>query len=993
MLRHKIKTFQSSEDLFVERYAQLLAWALALTGQNRELAEDLVHDTFIQFTLNRPDLPAIGNLDGYLYACLRNMRLSQVRRASRVQQRSISIAEYDSATIVLRAPDLCVQLQTYEDLRLVCRYAIMRKETSKAGAALILRFFYDYYADEIARIMRCPRPALNQWLLLARREAKIYLTEPERLKFMSVAAAPNPRLVVGARSDDFLDALRQEIYRYPSGECLSRRKLRELYAAAPECPIECATLAHLVSCRNCLDEVNRLLGLPPIFGCSPTDTPDLGASKPAGGGDGGGPAVGPRDAKVMKYLRRMKEIEDHQPRELHISVNGFELGSQRVVAGQSDQTLSVNLPEPISFVEVFSEQGVRLMFVDVDPPPGGGVEQRARVSLSDEREMALTLKFGGPWPELRITYHDTAYKEETDVSPEALERSSPNSDVVETRFPVESWRDRFRKRFRPDLRGLGGAQFWLRPGVVTTVLALLIACAVFLIRMPAPPVTAARLLERSSDVEKAMLSRTDAVLHRTINLEEKQPGSQLVIKRRIEVWHSAERGVTARRVYDERNQLSAGEWRRKEGVRTLYRKGSQPQLQPVTEKRDGGGLGFDDVWQLEPSAMEFAGLIGDPETARLEETPAAFIIRFDSRPESRARGLMKASLTLSRADMRAIEQTLVVRQGSEEREYRLAETSFERRSANSVAPAVFEPEPELLGAATSPSLTPGTLTTDPISAARTPAPAVATAGLEVEALRLLSQAGADLGEQISVTRTPEGALRVEGIVETDRRKEEILRALAPIKDNPAVRVAVRTVAEALRDQKSRAEPGPIVVQGAEPSAGALLVDAELRRFFSARGLTGQRLEESISQFADQTLNRSLQVMRHAWALKRLAQRFSQEELRSLDAEARAKWLAMVRQHAQSLQRQTGLLKEHLLPIFPNAAVAGDTAAEEIRDDAGLVHAIERLFEVCAANDRVTRRAFAVTSEASGGAAIRTEGFWRALSNAEMLAAKIASVSH
>ena len=73
----------SHEDLFIERYERLMSWAMRLTERNRDQAEDLVHDAFVQFTFTRPNLEVINNLDGYLYGILRNLRLLQMRRASR----------------------------------------------------------------------------------------------------------------------------------------------------------------------------------------------------------------------------------------------------------------------------------------------------------------------------------------------------------------------------------------------------------------------------------------------------------------------------------------------------------------------------------------------------------------------------------------------------------------------------------------------------------------------------------------------------------------------------------------------------------------------------------------------------------------------------------------------------------------------------------------------------------------------------------------------
>ncbi len=87
----------SGEDLFAERYEQLLSWALQLSDQNRELAEDLLHDAFIQFSFTHPDLQTIRNLDAYFYGMLRNLHLSQVRRTTRSRLQQLSTVEYDSA--------------------------------------------------------------------------------------------------------------------------------------------------------------------------------------------------------------------------------------------------------------------------------------------------------------------------------------------------------------------------------------------------------------------------------------------------------------------------------------------------------------------------------------------------------------------------------------------------------------------------------------------------------------------------------------------------------------------------------------------------------------------------------------------------------------------------------------------------------------------------------------------------------------------------------
>jgi DNA-directed RNA polymerase specialized sigma24 family protein len=69
------------QQLFLERYALLRTSAMRLAQGDSVRAEDLLHDAFVQFVLTQLDLPPIQNLDGYLYALLRNVHISTMRQA------------------------------------------------------------------------------------------------------------------------------------------------------------------------------------------------------------------------------------------------------------------------------------------------------------------------------------------------------------------------------------------------------------------------------------------------------------------------------------------------------------------------------------------------------------------------------------------------------------------------------------------------------------------------------------------------------------------------------------------------------------------------------------------------------------------------------------------------------------------------------------------------------------------------------------------------
>jgi len=676
-----------------------------------------------------------------------------------------------------------------------------------------------------------------------------------------------------------------------------------------------------------------------------------------------------------KYERRLKEVIEHRPQELRIAVNGFVLGAQQVSSEFNKQVLAVNVDEPIGFIEVFSEQGVRMLFCDVDQPTEGSVEQKASAEFDSGRTLDLSLSFRGPWPSLNVSYHDPTFatiEESLSIDDEAapLLSSELGEPASSRHLLAGEMSTRVTRPFVWLRRSLSNWSFWLRPATATALLALVLITSLLLLRTrpTVGPISAAELLAQSTRQEESLAARTDQVRHRTINLEvsvSRQVGTQtgsdtskVISQQRIEIWQSAEKGITARRLYDDKGQLIAGDWRRADGVQVIYHHGAKPQLKLSQQKSTT--LSFDDSWLLDLSARTFNSLVESPQSAHVEERNNVFVISVESvkSVDSSAR-LIKATLTLNRADLRAIEQVLVVRQGDEIREYRFIESAFEQRPLNAVAPAVFEPDSVLLSS-TAPSKIEVPISRLEPNASLSPAPVLATAELEVEVLQLLNQAGADLGEQVSVTRTPNGLFSVQGIVDTSNRKDEILRALSSVKANPAVKVDVQTVAEALKQTKQARSSEQLTFEQAQPVSNVLSADADLRRYFLAKGISGAGLDAEISRFANRAIVHARAALFRASALKRLTDRFSPDELRTLDPEARTKWLSMIREHARAFQNETALLRRELEPVFSGSSALGD-GPEQIIDDASLVRAANRLVGFARASNEAVQSLFTLSS--------------------------------
>src|SRR5580693_7829877 len=105
------------EQLLATKYSQLQRWGALLTRGDSGRAQELVQEFCLYFTLTKPDLTDVINLDGYLYTCLRNIYLSGLARASREALHLVSVADYDSVDFALATNQTVGPLQKQNDLR------------------------------------------------------------------------------------------------------------------------------------------------------------------------------------------------------------------------------------------------------------------------------------------------------------------------------------------------------------------------------------------------------------------------------------------------------------------------------------------------------------------------------------------------------------------------------------------------------------------------------------------------------------------------------------------------------------------------------------------------------------------------------------------------------------------------------------------------------------------------------------------------------------
>ena len=125
-------------------------------------------------------------------------------------------------------------------------------------------------------------------------------------------------------------------------------------------------LAHVVHCANCLDQINQLRGLPSLSERQ-ADSGEGRERTPRNPGGNGGPPNSSMSARTSRRLAaRTRETYEHLPQNLRICVNGIQLGEQSIAAALNELRLTVNLAEKVTFIEICSELGIRLLFMNVE---------------------------------------------------------------------------------------------------------------------------------------------------------------------------------------------------------------------------------------------------------------------------------------------------------------------------------------------------------------------------------------------------------------------------------------------------------------------------------------------------------------------------------------------------------------------------------------------------------------------------------------------------
>lgn len=905
----------SHEEIFVEHYDWLVKWALHLSRELDEDANDLVHDLYLQLIRSRPNLDTTNEdrVRGYLYTMLHNLAISKARRSGHDPLSSLMIVDYDCVEYGLASVDRTQLVFVRSDLARICEYAALRKHTSRAASILILRFFLSYYPGEIVRILQTTRVAVEKHLQAARLEAKAYLRRPQSLRFLgydvtppapSTAHLPDNPIALFAELRNRL--LNSDVHECGSGGAIEGRYVNDYT------PMEASELAHIVGCARCLDRINTVLGLPSLAQRFPADAIDRdpGGDEPPVSPDGVG--------NSSTFRKKFQHTYEHQPRKLQIAVDGEVRAAQRVSMARCELQVKLDpLRRPL-FLEVFSEQGLRLLYLQLDNSTQRNPEpEHATAALSDGRSIELHLSLAQGAAVASAIYRDP-HGEEILNGDKDLSADAETGTASRFGSPPRSWSAKALQFVVRHLRSSFSGRPFRLPALIGVALAAL--CVVVLhnlirqhspVRIPA--MTAASVLARSNAAEASRIADGGAI-HSTFSLETLSGAGNILDTQTVERWDSLKPHRTALRLLDGKGATLAGRWRIRQGRIVTYTK--RHGLRSVREAQEQK-LAFQDAWELIPGASVFSVWNDLQNQASVDRTGTGYEIRYErlaSRPKP---GILRASLVLDASAVRPLREDVVLEENGETREYRFRQITYEVVPQSQVQDSDFAP-PVTLAASSSHSIGSGEAQNR-------------DARLMLAALYLVDHLSPDVAEFLDVDRRPDGGVSVSGVVPTAEQRHAIEKLLLPLRGTGNLHLALHSNQEAPLPVQSANHPvhsAPVAVVPVENTR--IPFDPDLRAVLSSRGLSGPALDDQIRQIADTAVSEVTVVHREGWTLRQIAAAdFSVKDIQSLRPRDKSLWLILLRDHTRLLDQQLVGLNMDLKPLLSAAEFSQATQSKRL----------------------------------------------------------------
>jgi hypothetical protein len=185
---------------------------------------------------------------------------------------------------------------------------------------------------------------------------------------------------------------------------------------------------------------------------------------------------------------------------------------------------------------------------------------------------------------------------------------------------------------------------------------------------------------------------------------------------------------------------------------------------------------------------------------------------------------------------------------------------------------------------------------------------------EMRVRMALHSVRADLGDQIEIQRGESNSIRVEGVLSSDARKEEVESELEGIGD-------VQTSLTVPGESADRNE----IAEGATVAPDAILLVEDQPLLQSTLKAKFPDLDAR-KEYVDSTLEAARVAMAHAWAVRHLQERYSPGVSPSLEPSARQMLELLIRDHVTAIRGEVEIESELLKQVLPRIPVSANDAA-------------------------------------------------------------------
>lgn len=873
------------ERIFLDHYDWLLGWARQLTRGTSEDAEDLVQDFYVRFVQMKSS-PTFSDEDhtrAYLYKALKNMFVSRKMRQGRDAISGLSVVDFDSVEAAVASVDRSQLLYVRSDLAAICEYAIIRRKTNKAAAAFTLRYFFGYLPSEVASLLRVNRATLDAFLQTARLEARAYLTRPGVLRFLDRREKKVPAFPrhLPERSDELFIEIQRRILADKEGDCLTRAELSDLYDGEELRPLSLKQAAHLVSCSFCLSNVIRLLELPDLllqFG-------DGGIGESGEGGGSGDDGVA---GSVTKLRRKLREVYEHRPKKLQIAVDGQVRGIQTVTGAINNVQIKLQPLQQPSFIEVLSEQGVGLLYLDVQETPGVPESHAAAVDLSDGRQLSVSLVLSGDAHTVEVYYYDPLFGAEFDEPPSAP--APTGADSVSMKNTITRW-----SIFCNSRRSLYWEDFhhFLRRFRVLSIGMCLLFVAVvgaigglnwIRVHNPAPVPPAASLLALSASRDQGAIPAGGSV-RRTFSLTVESLAGKVLQSGQVSYLRQATPSRSAIELHSPAGKLLAGRWVNSEGKINSY-----PLPKRNSRPSDGGSatLIIPD-WQKIPDATSFRELSSDDTALTAHRSGNDYVIGFNQRPLANTPTIIEADLVLTGSNLHPVAQTFVVQSGELSQKYIFKEVRYQLLRSDQVDNRDFEPPHPVVSGPTS--------FADTLHSSNS--------HLLLAVLKAVSAYGPETERAVDVERGVDGRLLVSGVLSSERQRLDLTRLLRNLQAGSRIQLALHSTDEPL--PSSTHTSAAVIRQTLAISDTPIPMGAYLRQHIATHVGTPAETEQSIRDTSNLIVEEGSHLRRETWWLGQIGGNyFSKNDLHQMSLSDQRSWLDLLAHHLNNCS--SGLIR-------------------------------------------------------------------------------------